>query len=248
MNHLYRDFLLSNIAAFVREVQVSEGFDSPTVKGTAREIFVGKLLRPYLNPTVDVCSGTIVDSSGNQSNQIDIIIYDKGIVPPLLLTQFEGVIPIESVLGTIEVKSSLSSKELKHSITNARSVKLLAPFFAEIRKSAPIKKSPLCYVYACKSDLVRKPEAERLRWAAWKENQTGNPKVSVPISGICIMSKSFTRCIRAEGTPIYEEIKQNAKVNVTMLFLSNVIDFCNHIALQRGRIFIQKYFFGDLDI
>jgi hypothetical protein len=94
-------------------------------KGRLREIVVSELIQPFLTPHTKVAAGTIVDHYGNQSNHIDIILYDERITPPVLLTASEGIIPCHSVLATIEVRTSLNKTELKKAIENARSVKLL---------------------------------------------------------------------------------------------------------------------------
>jgi len=90
-----------------------------------REIVVSELIQPFLTPHTKAATGTIVDHYGNQSNQVDIILYDERITPPVLLTASEGIIPCHSVLAAIEVKASLNKTELKKAVENARSVKLL---------------------------------------------------------------------------------------------------------------------------
>jgi hypothetical protein len=72
-----------------------------------------------------VCSSDLVDHYGNQSNELDIILYDERITPPVLLTASEGIVPCHSVLATIDVKAGLNKTELKKAVENARSVKLL---------------------------------------------------------------------------------------------------------------------------
>jgi hypothetical protein len=91
------------------------------LKGRAREIFVNDLLTPFLSPNLGTCTGIIVDSSGGNSFQTDIIIYDKTLIPSLMFTPEEGIVPIESVLATVEVKSSLTREELR------KSIKMLTP-------------------------------------------------------------------------------------------------------------------------
>ncbi|MCV3286415.1 hypothetical protein LZT24_20335 [Aeromonas veronii] len=47
------------------------------------------------------------------SNQIDIILYDKSILPPVLFDETTGIFPIEAALYVIEVKSKLTMKDLR---------------------------------------------------------------------------------------------------------------------------------------
>ena len=142
---------------------------------------------------MDICTGIATDSDGNHSDQIDIIVFDRRVVPPFLLTEGEGIIPIESVLATIEVKSVLNSTEVRKAVNNARSVKVLNPFFAEIKKADATKKSPLCCLFAYSSDLSTKSERERLQSIVDQTNRKG-PEVLVPISSICVADKYYALC------------------------------------------------------
>ncbi len=59
------------------------------------------------------------------STQMDIILYDKSIVPPILFDESTGIFPIEAVLYTIEVKTKLNVTELSIAHDSA---KLLTEF------------------------------------------------------------------------------------------------------------------------
>ena len=67
------------------------------LRGRAREIFAKDLLTPFLSPNVGACTGIVVDSNGGSSHQIDIIIYDKTLIPSLMFTGEEGIVPIHNV-------------------------------------------------------------------------------------------------------------------------------------------------------
>lgn len=84
-----------------------------STKGTLREILVSGLLVPFLPTQFAVTSGVIVNVNGTQSRQTDVVIVDTRILPPFIYRQNVGVIPVESVVATIEVKSILSLKEIK---------------------------------------------------------------------------------------------------------------------------------------
>jgi hypothetical protein len=121
----YRQVAIESIEKAVASVNASSAFQHSLQKGRLREIVVSELIQPFLTPNTKVATGTIIDHFGNQSNQLDIILYDERITPPVLLTASEGIIPCHSVLATIEVKTSLNKTELKKAVENARSVKLL---------------------------------------------------------------------------------------------------------------------------
>ncbi len=69
---------------------------------------------PLLPVDIGVGTGQIIESYGGAlSNQIDIVLYDRSILPPILYDGKLGIFPIEAVLYTIEVKTTLTANELK---------------------------------------------------------------------------------------------------------------------------------------
>jgi len=121
----YRHAAVDKIERAVAAAIASRSLEHALFKGRLREILITELIRPFLLPQFGVVTGLIVDQDGRQSNQIDVIIYDERVVPPLMLSASEGIVPCHSVLATIEVKSRLNMTELKKAVQNARSVKLL---------------------------------------------------------------------------------------------------------------------------
>jgi len=96
-------------------------------KGTPREAFIKEFLQKHLPKNVSIGTGEIIDSQskpGKQRNQFDIVIY-KNNYPKL---DFGGGINgflVESVIATIEVKSTLTKKGLENSIRAAKNSKAL---------------------------------------------------------------------------------------------------------------------------
>jgi hypothetical protein len=121
----YRQVAIHSIEKAVAAISASSSIKHSLQKSRLREIVVSELILPFLAPHTKVATGTIVDHYGNQSNEIDIILYDERITPPVLLTASEGIVPCHSVLATIDVKVGLNKTELKKAVENARSVKLL---------------------------------------------------------------------------------------------------------------------------
>ena len=83
MNQVFRDALVSNIKKVLTDSDVAQAIENPSSRGLAHEIFVTNLLKPYINPTVSICTGFVTDYNVRQSNQIDIILFDREIIPPL---------------------------------------------------------------------------------------------------------------------------------------------------------------------
>jgi hypothetical protein len=100
-------------------------------KGTPREAFIKEFLEGHLSERVAVGTGEIIDchSSPNppstaQRHQYDIVLYKRD-YPRLEIGGGIFAFLAESVVATIEVKSTLDSDELKKSIRAARSAKQL---------------------------------------------------------------------------------------------------------------------------
>jgi hypothetical protein len=93
--------------------------------GQAREFVITRVLKTILPSSVHIGSGKIIDSCGAYSKQIDIILYDPRF--PLMKVEGGGLYFVEGVLATIEVKSTIDSRELKASLENCKSVLDLMP-------------------------------------------------------------------------------------------------------------------------
>jgi len=98
-------------------------------KGTPRETFIKEFLESHLPSNVAIGSGEIIDSNsrpGQSRNQFDVVIYKRS-YPKL---NFGGNISgflVESVIATIEVKSTLTQTEFGNAAKAASNCKQLAP-------------------------------------------------------------------------------------------------------------------------
>ena len=242
MNKLYFKMSASRINKALEDSKVAEEYDNQVLKGRAREIFISDMLKPFLSKNFEICTGHIIDSKNGHSKQIDIIIFDSRIIPPIMLTEFEGIIPYEGVLATIEVKTTLTAVELKKSIENARSIKKLSPNFQEILRKDKIKHSPVCYVFAFGSDLTEKDELKRLKEQVEKSNR-GTSNVKVPISGLCVANKCFLSCVDAKSTPPkFRTITLDENHLNIMEFLLSLVNTRNNMASERGSLYLDMYF------
>ncbi len=94
--------------------------------GSAREALIKGVLFRILPSIYEIGTGEIVDHKGKHSRQIDIIIARRDF-PTLALPSGSKVYLIESVLATIEVKSSLKKQTLIEALENCASVADLSP-------------------------------------------------------------------------------------------------------------------------
>ncbi|WP_287605344.1 DUF6602 domain-containing protein [Thiothrix sp.] len=117
----YQDLFRARVCSAINQAKAAAGLSHQGVKGSILEILVGQLFEPLLPADIGIGTGQIIDSySGQQSGQLDIILYNKAILPPLLIDQKLGVFPIESVLYAIEVKTTLNATELRKAHESAK--------------------------------------------------------------------------------------------------------------------------------
>lgn len=110
------------------DFEVSSEIHHNGSKGTYRESSLKKFLEEGRLPKrFAIGSGEIVGLAQNVSKQSDLIIYDQIDGLSLIYDDNIQVYPIESVLGIIEVKSTLNKTELIRALENIKSVKSLVP-------------------------------------------------------------------------------------------------------------------------
>ena len=100
--------------------------------GGATEENWRELLRSYLPARYAVEGGFIIDVDGAESQQLDLIIFDRQYSPVLFRSGGVLYVPAESVYGVFEVKQELSRQHVEyagHKVASARRLK---------RTSAPI--------------------------------------------------------------------------------------------------------------
>lgn len=114
------------------KLNLSKMIDHPTAKGDDTELNWSDVLKK-LPSRYEIGKGFVIDSKGNLSDQIDIIVYDHYYSPLILHRDSLLYIPAESVYAVLEVKQSLSKEFVEYAGSKAKSVRDL------IRTSAPVK-------------------------------------------------------------------------------------------------------------
>jgi hypothetical protein len=90
-----------------------------------RETSVRRILSLYLPKRIELKTGQIENADGRQSRQQDCILWDSLHAVPFLIYGDEGTFPVETVFGTVEIKSSTRREELIKAIRNVASVKAM---------------------------------------------------------------------------------------------------------------------------
>lgn len=122
LNDLFQG-LQSQMAA---KLNTNRSFIShPGSKGDALENAWIEWLREYLPNRYSVEKAIIIDSEGNISDQIDIVIYDNWYTPFVFNQNGFKYIPAEGVYAVFEVKPNLTKEYIKYAGDKIESVRKL---------------------------------------------------------------------------------------------------------------------------
>jgi hypothetical protein len=107
------------------EVTYENAFD----RGGPREEFVRSFLKVYLPKKYGITTGKVIGLDGDLSRQADIIIYDS-LNSPIVFNEELGkefqIIPAESVIAVVEVKSIFTYDVYQETIANIKSFKTIS--------------------------------------------------------------------------------------------------------------------------
>lgn len=122
MNHLKKIFQIreENLKRLF-EIKISH---NPS-DGRFREDLI-KTILDIIPQKYSVRNGFVVDSNGNVSKEMDLIIFDDIYVPRFFMESY-SVIPIESVVAVVQVKTTLDINKLINAIDNLNSIDNLIP-------------------------------------------------------------------------------------------------------------------------
>lgn len=133
LSEMYKEIQIEMMSS----LNLSSPIPNPTMKGDATEYDWINFFSKYLPKRYSVDRGIIIDSNGDTSKQIDIIIYDTQYSYFVFNKYNEKnktlMIPAESVYAVFEVKQSLNNANMEDAEEKAKSVRKLN------RTSAPIR-------------------------------------------------------------------------------------------------------------
>ena len=94
----------SNLSAHIS--LASQSISHAGTMGSVNEEYWLEVLRSYLPNRYDVASGIVVDSHGNRSDQIDIVVFDRHFTPLLERARLVSILPalhalVEEHLGSL---------------------------------------------------------------------------------------------------------------------------------------------------
>lgn len=100
---------------------------TPGQTGSAREVPTREKLEQLLPRGIAVGSGFVIDSFGNTSRQMDVVMYEKDFCPVYSINGDPSTTyyPCEGVIAVGEIKSRLSSEDMEDIFNKTTSVKKL---------------------------------------------------------------------------------------------------------------------------
>ena len=112
-------------------------------KGAGIESATRKQIEALLPSVLGIGQGYIVDSYGNRSRQIDLIVFERSLCPVFSIndTPESTYYPCEGVMAAIEIKSSLAKKGFEDACKKADSVRQLRRNFNEEKTEMTISSS-----------------------------------------------------------------------------------------------------------
>ena len=228
MNTAYHDMVLTRAQAAVGAARGVASLRHKGLKGTLREIVVRDLLRPFLPADIGVGTGEIITHDDHHSRQLDVVIYDKRILPPILLEEAVGLFPIESALFAVEVKSTLTAGELQTSHESA--LELLEftylvgqydehgqPISADVRNVVPL-------LFAFDTDLAPHENSEIERYD--KVRGLGEPA----LRGICVVGRGLWLWQDSGG---WVKWPQTGELEEVVGFVAGIMNGYREIAVTR---------------
>lgn len=101
-------------------------------KGDASESVWLDVLGRYLPKRYTVANAFVVDSQGNFSEQLDLVIFDRQYSPFIFEMDGQCVVPAESVYAAFEAKQAMNAEQIAYAQKKIESVRKL------VRTSLPI--------------------------------------------------------------------------------------------------------------
>ncbi|HEY3252170.1 MAG TPA: DUF6602 domain-containing protein [Ignavibacteria bacterium] len=191
----------------------------PVIKGDASELCWLDLFDDYLPCRYKAKRAIVVDSNGNRSDQIDIVIFDQQYSPFLLKQDGAVYIPAESVYAVLEVRQELNKSNIVYAGKKALSVRKL------FRTTAPIydiggKKDPKPHFQILSGIVTLKSN--------WKSLNTAFDK---SIQGLKFDNRLDLGCVLETGSfeTIYSDkklhkINKQTKENAFLFFFFKLLE------------------------
>src|ERR1700722_5447074 len=122
----------SEQACLVAKLRSSDRIVHDGDRGEVNEQYFIDVLRLYLPNRYTVHKASVLDSDGQVSESIDVVVHDRQYTPTLLDSESHRYVPAEAVYAVFECKPTIDKGYLEYAAAKAESVRRLK------RTSVPI--------------------------------------------------------------------------------------------------------------
>ena len=225
--------MINNIQYAVNEARAAAKIAHPGLTGRIRELAAEKIFRPILPAAFAIGTGKIVDQNTTLSSEVDLVIYNRDLLPPIMYSERDGIFPIESTYYGFEIKSESNATNMKDAI-GKRQQQLTLHHTNKDRY--PGNNSPVVWVFfAFDSDLSPGGKSEFARYRELDPSWKDDPIIRV----MCIVGRGYwyfsnkKEWIYQRATDTYDEV---------LILLSQTVNTLMPRILSNSR---PKPLFGD---
>lgn len=242
LNHEFRGAIASLLAKF----QSSGGFAHRLTKGLQRErILIAELFEKTFPSRYNFTSGEVHDSMGNSSGQMDILIYNS-LDHFVFYSDLYTILPAESALCSIEVKSKLDKNAIVEALKAASKLKSLEPFNSPVappRKDGAAANDGQARYFYCIFGFTSTHEGKN-----WGKNiaellMDVSAELNIPIGAIdriYSVGQGLLIPEDAEGNHVYFPGTDDGGDSLFRLYL-DILNFCEREDLRRPRSDLNNY-------
>ena len=217
------------------------------MKGNSGEEIIRQFLKKYLPKKFSIAQGKVVDFAGNESRQIDIIIYDAFHTIPFYTDETNSIIPVENVCAVIEVKTVLNKAKLIESLGVFQSIfHLQTPSEYQILTRGNLiikdltiynkyKLHPKCFIFGLNASKSTSVETLMHNYFSFVKER----HIKFPLVSFCgvLNDKFFIDILNEEKAEEAENpcdiYLNNSDGNTLLLFLLNLVGLADSSTLIR---------------
>ena len=119
----FRSAFAQRAKVLFRDDSKQNRLSHPGEFGTYREAIVRDFLQSFLPQRLAIDTGFVVNALEEISGQIDLIIYDPSLTPPLESKNRQRFFPVETVIAVGEVKSDVNRDQFTEALIRISKVK-----------------------------------------------------------------------------------------------------------------------------
>lgn len=107
-----RNIVQAQIDNIIRFSDLAGDVEHNPSSGELRESYLIDFFKKLVPSSVELTSGFLTDSTGNISQQLDLIVTQKTSLPLFTMKEGLSIVPVESALLVAEIKSTLETSSL----------------------------------------------------------------------------------------------------------------------------------------